>query len=186
VDDTLSTDPPATLVRHGEQALSAFRAVLPSLGEAPRTRPTPCADFTVSDLGDHLVRSMVLLGGRAGATLDTPEGDPYDAVVPLAQAALGAWAERGFDGEITGSSRTMPARLTYAIVPMELVVHGWDLATALGTEFVVADDVVEYLLRQAPQLITPDRRGHGFADAVHVASDAPPLHQLIGFTGRQP
>jgi uncharacterized protein (TIGR03086 family) len=177
----------ADLAGYGEAALSACRTVLGRITEGDLGRPTPCTEFTVSDLGDHLTRSMVLLAGSAGATLTPSEKQTVQSrVASLAQAALAAWREHGFDGDVAVGSRTLSAPLAYAIVALELVVHGWDLSRALGTDFDASDDTVGWLLDQVPILITPDRRGRGFAEPVSVPDDAPPLDRLIAFTGRQP
>jgi uncharacterized protein (TIGR03086 family) len=86
----------------------------------------------------------------------------------------------------------LPAAQVYTIVLLELVVHGWDVARAMGTSadshvrFAVPTQVVDHLLGQAPVLITADKRGRAFAQAVEVGADAAPLERLIAFTGRTP
>ena len=45
---------------------------------------------------------------------------------------------------------------------------------------------MEHLLAQAKVLITPDRRGKGFAEPVEIGSHARPFNQLVAFTGREP
>jgi uncharacterized protein (TIGR03086 family) len=177
------------LTDHGHAALVACRWSLHRVTEADLARPTPCAEFTVADLADHLVKSMVLLAGSAGTELVPPEASmPAERILPLAEAALSAWAARGFDGEVPLGRRTAPAADVYSIVLLELVVHGWDLARALGHDelFDVPDPVVAHLSSVTPGLIRPEARGRGFADVVEVGSDATPLQRLIAFTGRTP
>ncbi len=177
------------LTAHGRGALAACRWSLRRIGEADLGRPTPCADFTIADLADHLTRSMVLLAASAGAEL-VPQQAPTPAarILKLAEGALAAWQTRGYEGEVPLGSRTLPASNVYGIVLLELVVHGWDLARALDADsgFVVPDPVVAHLRELTPSLIRPEARGRGFAAAVEVGADVISLQQLIAFTGRKP
>lgn len=183
---------PRALIALGYSGLAACRDVVRRVTDFDLARPTPCAAFAVADLGEHLVRSMVLLAGTAGAELTAPNGTNLEErISPLAEATLAAWQGRGFEGDVVLGSRTLPAIQVYSIVLLELVVHGWDLARAIGgssppVAFAVPSDLVEYLLEQAPLLILPDKRGRAFADAVAVDADAAPLERLIAFTGRKP
>ena len=52
--------------------LPACRAVLRQLTDDDLARPTPCAEYTVGDVGQHVVRSMVLLASVAGEQIDSP------------------------------------------------------------------------------------------------------------------
>jgi uncharacterized protein (TIGR03086 family) len=166
-------------------ALAACCRVLDEIEPSDLSAPTPCTDYDIAALLDHLTRSMVLLAGSAGVRLEAPvSGAPGQRVVVLAEATGRAWDERGLDGEVVVGSRTRPAALAHAIVLLELVVHGWDLAAALGRPYSVDDEVVDHLLGHVPLLITPDKRGHGFAPEVPVPADAAPLARLIAVTGR--
>ncbi len=180
----------AELAQYGRDALAAWSAAVGKVTADDLARPTPCSEFTVADLADHVRGSMQLLAGSAGTQLEAPPGlSPLEQTVPLAEAALAAWAARGVDGDAPVGSRALPAGQVYAIVLMELAVHGWDLERALGASDSVPDlpgPLVEHLLAQAELLITPDRRGKGFAEPVAIGSHARPLSQLVAFTGREP
>ncbi|GAB2485899.1 DinB family protein [Jatrophihabitans fulvus] len=166
--DVFSATPPAW---------AACRAVLDRLGPDDGARPTPCPDLTVDGVVDHLHLAMVRLGGLAGAELR--QSDPLDELVP---AALDAWRRRGLDGEVDLRG-PLPAIHAAAIVPMELVVHGWDLATAVGAPFAVDDEVVDHLLAVAPHIVEA-RRGKAYGPEVAPPADATPLQRLIAYTGR--
>ena len=178
----------ADLVEYGQDALAVWRAAVARVTPADLSRPTPCAEFTVADLADHVQRSMVLLAGAAGTELDVDAGRPsLEQSVPLAAAALAVWAQRGVDGSVPVGSLTYPAEKAYAIVLMELAVHGWDLDRALGAPAPeLPGPLGDYLLAAAPQLITPDRRGRAFAEEVAVDVEAALVDRLVGFTGRRP
>jgi uncharacterized protein (TIGR03086 family) len=80
----------------------------------------------------------------------------------------------------------MPAGLAVEIIPLELLVHGWDIARATGQSIDASPEVASYLLDRARELITPDKRGRSFAAQAPVGPEATPLQRLIAFTGRPP
>ena len=165
--------------------LPACRAVLARLTEEDISRPTPCTEYTVGDVGQHLVRSMVLLASVAGAQIGTPVAGSLDATVAAtAEAALTAWRRRGLDGSVAVGRSVLPARLAVEIIPLELLVHGWDIARATGHDIDVTPEVAGYVLDRARELITADKRGRSFAAEVPAGAQATILQRLIAFTGR--
>ena len=167
--------------------LPACRAVLQRLTEEDLSRPTPCTEYTVGDVGQHLVRSMVLLASVAGQQIDTPAtGTPDTTVAATAEAALAAWRHRGLAGSVAVGRSVLPASLAVEIIPLELLVHGWDIAHATGYDIDVTPEVAAYVLDRARELITEDKRGRSFAAEVPAGAEATVLQRLIAFTGRAP
>ena len=167
--------------------LPACRAVLQRLTEEDLSRPTPCTEYTVGDVGQHLVRSMVLLASVAGQQIDTPAtGTPDTTVAATAEAALAAWRHRGLDGSVAVGRSAPPASLAVEIMPLELLVHGWDIAHATGYDIDVTPEVAAYVLDRARELITEDKRGRSFAAEVPAGAEATVLQRPIAFTGRAP
>ena len=165
--------------------LPACRGALRRLTEDDLTRPTPCTEYTVGDVGQHLVRSMVLLASVAGEQIDTPAAGTLDTTVAAtAEAALAAWRHRGLDGSVAVGRSVLPASLAVEIIPLELLVHGWDIAVATGQDIDVSPEVASYVLDRARELITQDKRGRSFAAEVPAGPDATVLQRLIAFTGR--
>lgn len=168
-------------------ALLSCRAVLRRVTADDLARPTPCAEYTVADVDHHLLRSMTLLASVAGQQADPPEaGTLEDQVMVTASAALAAWRHRGLGGSVAVGRTITPAHLAAEIIPLELLVHGWDLATATGTQIEVPAEVAEHVLGCARELITADKRGRSFAAEVPAGPAATALHRLVAFTGRQP
>src|SRR5580693_616476 len=96
-----------------------------------------------------------LAGGLAGGSAS---GSVEERVAASAGAALAAWRRRGLDGSVAVGRSTLPARLAVEIIPLELLVHGWDLARATGSEIEVTPEVAGYMLGRACLLITPGKR----------------------------
>jgi len=107
-------------------------------------------------------------------------------VAAPAEAALAAWRRHGLDGSVAVGRSVMPAGLAAEIIPLELLVHGWDIAQATGQSIDASPEVASYLLARARELITQDKRGRSFAAEVPVRPEATALRRLIAFTGRPP
>ena len=80
----------------------------------------------------------------------------------------------------------MPAAFAASILPIEILLHGWDMAQGSGQTLRVSDELVSYV-RTLAESVVPGGRGRGaFEDEVTPASDASPLDQLAAFAGRTP
>ncbi len=152
-----------------------------------RELPTPCDEFTVHDLVEHLIGSLRGLGGMAGAEI--PEqieaASAEDYIARAAEPALAAWRARGLDGEVPFGGGTAPATLPAGILSLEFFVHAWDFARATGQEFSPPAPLTSYVAEIASQIIQPDNRGDGkgFAEPTDP-KDADPVTALMAFTGR--
>jgi uncharacterized protein (TIGR03086 family) len=179
--------------------LAACQVVLRRLTEDDLSRPSPCAEYTVGQVGQHVMRSMALLasvagepvgdlaaGQAAGQAADLAAGLLEEQVTVAAEAALAAWQRRGLGGSVAVGRSTLPARLAVEIIPLELLVHGWDIARATGSGIDVSPEVAGYVLGRARELVTEDKRGRGFAAEVPAGPQATVLQRLIAFTGRVP
>jgi uncharacterized protein (TIGR03086 family) len=167
--------------------LASCLAVLRQLAGDDLARQTPCTEYTVGEVGLHVVRSMVLLASVAGERIDDPlTGTLEEKVKATTEAALAAWRRRGLDGSAAVGRSIVPASLAVEIIPLELLVHGWDIAQATGRDVDVAPEVADHVLDSARQLITEDKRGRSFAAQVPAGPEATTLQRLIAFTGRVP
>jgi uncharacterized protein (TIGR03086 family) len=171
-----------------EATLAVCQQVLRGVGGTQLGEPTPCTDYTVGDLVEHMLRSLSGVAGMTGAQITLAHsGDAEARVAHAAEQTLQAWRGRGLDGTVTVGPNEMPARLAAGILSLEFLVHAWDLAVATGQKVQVADELATYVLDLGEQVITPQgRAGGAFADPVEVGPDAHALDRLVGFTGRTP
>lgn len=103
-----TTDRP---IPFGESALASCLDVLAQLTPDTLGLATPCAEFTVGELGDHLTRSLVLLSGIAARELTAdPDLKFTETTAPLGSAAVAAWRERGIAGSVAVGRTITPAR----------------------------------------------------------------------------
>jgi uncharacterized protein (TIGR03086 family) len=181
--------PPSDELASAEAALSALQHVLHPISRDELSKSTPCTEYDVMQLTDHLMNSITLLGGAAGA--EPPERNSEDSVerqiVCAARPALDAWHRRGLTDTVTIGTNEIPATFAVSILSVEFLVHGWDYATATTHPIDVAESLADYVLGLAHKVITPQGRATvGFDDPVAVPDDAPPMDRLIAFTGRDP
>ena len=124
----------------------------------------------------------------AGATVVNPEeGSLENRVSVMAAQVIDAWRTVDLDGTVPGPGGSqMPASIGAVILPIELVLHGWDLAQASGQQVHISDELVDYV-RGLAETVVPDGRGRGaFAAEVTPAEGAPAVDRLAAYTGRTP
>ncbi len=181
--------PPVDELSSAESALGALQHVVHPIARDELSKSTPCSEYDVSALTDHLLHSIGLLGGVAGA--EPPERNPDESVerqiIGVARPCLDAWHRRGLDGTVSIGQNEVPATFAASILSLEFLVHGWDYAAATQHPIEVAESLADYVLGLAHKVINPQTREQvGFADPVEVADDASAFDRLIAFTGRDP
>lgn len=156
--------------------------------------PTPCPDFTVQVLMEHIVMVMrrVAAIGRFehwSTVEQTAQTDGWaDSYREAAHQVMDAWTDASklsatFEvpwGEIPGAAVMM----SYTA---EITVHGWDLATATGAEFRIDDELLHGALTAAKFIPAEGRETPElpFGRVVDPGPDAPVLDQLAGWFGRK-
>jgi uncharacterized protein (TIGR03086 family) len=177
-------DPDA--IAAAEATLAVCQLVLRGIAECDYDRATACPEFSVAQLGDHLVGSVTFVGGAIGAEFPATTATALESrLAAAAQPALEAWSRRGLDGTVKLGSSEMPAAAALAILSVEFLVHAWDFAQATGQHVTVHEGLAALVLDAAAQIITPEvRSGGSFADAVPASPDAGVMDRLIAFTGR--
>lgn len=168
-----------------EAALAMLQPILRNLTPDDQPKPTPCTDFTCHGLAVHLMTSIAQLGAMAGGTVTNPEqGSLENKVSVMAGQAIAAWRKVDLDGTVPGPGGSpMPASFAASILPVELALHGWDLAQSSGQTVHVSDELVDYLRGLAESLV-PGGRGSSFGDEVAPSEDASTLDRLAAYAGR--
>ena len=70
----------------------------------------------------------------------------------------------------------------------EVLVHGWDLAVAVGAPYATDDAAVQTCLQHALRFAAamPEARASIYGPVVPVPDDASAFDRLLGLTGRDP
>jgi uncharacterized protein (TIGR03086 family) len=149
-----ASDP--TVVELHAKAVETFRALVARVPTAAWSAPTPCADWDVRALVNHVTGeelwTVPLLEGRTIAEVgDRFDGDllgaaPADVVDGAAKSAVAAFEEPGAAERIVHLSFGDTPASEYA---MQLIadhaIHGWDLAVATGGDTAIDDELVAAL-----------------------------------------
>jgi uncharacterized protein (TIGR03086 family) len=180
------TDESLDSLTAAEASLALCQHMLRGMGPNDGKAQTPCAKFDVNELVDHLMGSIVSLGGAVGVTITPDETAPLEVrVADAAQALLEGWRTRGLEGNVSLGTTDMPAQMVSGILTMEFLVHAWDFAQATGQELPHDDVLGTFALGLAQGLIAPNLRdGDRFAEEVLVGPDVDAISRLAAFTGR--
>lgn len=180
---------------HGT-ALALFDRVVHRIGADQWQSPTPCTEWTVSDVLNHLTNEQLwvphLLHGATMAEVgDRYDGDllgddPIGAWERASAPAREAWLEPGAtEREVHLSFGTSPATVYGWQMAFDLAVHAWDIGVAIDAPPQLPDELAEQLHeRMAPDAET--MRGVIFAEAVTLTGDPGPTARLLALTGRDP
>jgi uncharacterized protein (TIGR03086 family) len=172
-----------------EASLAVCEYVLAQMGPGDGKAQTPCSEYDVDQLAEHLCGSLVSLGGCVGVQA-APDMDATleVRVADLGQSVLEGWRRHGLEGEVTLGPGPFPAERACGILSMEFLVHAWDFAQATGRTVPPTDGLSAYVLGLAHGLIRPAFRGEGqgFGEELPAVASAGPMEQLLAFTGRQP
>ena len=171
-----------------EQALVVAHQVAQTIGPDDLHRPTPCRDFDVEALADHLTDTIARLGVAVAIEPTVPESVSIDQRIQrLTQPILAEWRGRGSADDVVFGGRTLPGHLALGILCLELLVHSWDFAVALDRPIHVSDGHAAHVLGLARQTLTVESRvAAGFDPPVRVPSTASTFDKLVAFTGRDP
>ncbi len=173
-----------------EAVLAAVQPVLRGLTEEDKPKPTPCTEMNCHQVAVHLMQSLVDLGTMAGVTVTAPDeigGSLENKVSTMTTEAIAAWRTVDLTGSVVGrSGAELPAPYAAGLLPVELLLHCWDLAQGSGQALVVSDDVVEYLRGLTEPLMPAGRERGAFGPEVEPADGAGALDSFAAYAGRTP
>ncbi len=184
----------------GDQLMTSLALALASVGHlvdgvaaAQWTAPTPCPEWDVRQLVNHLVAGNLAVAAlvRAQAPPDrrvSPLGDdPASAYRASAAALQAAFAQPGALERTFGSPYgPAPGSMLVHLRITELLVHGWDLARATGQPPGLPDALAQNELALSRALL-----GNAPRDAMPIAEPQPApagaaaIDRLAAFFGRQ-
>lgn len=170
---------PETATQVLARGLDQMEALLRSVRQDDQGRPTPCSDWTVSDLVDHIVQApqrfaQMVRGEQVDWAAPAPHAaDPVAAYRENAQALRAALADHpdaqpGADWQCA-----------------EIAVHTWDLATALDRSTDAFDAKVaqrgrEFMLSS----LTDDNRSPAFGPEKPAPEGTDAYTRIAAFAGR--
>jgi len=182
-----------TLITALDGAYEHCANVIVGIDDAQLALPTPCAEWDVRATLDHLIGAtwMFTLVNQGRAVGEDARGigggDPMTALTDAAAANVASWRGPGaFDGDRTFPFGTFPADAAAMMNLSEVVVHTWDVATALGADATMDPSAAAMLDDFYGGISLDPYRAHGaFGAEVRVGPNAPPAVRLLARLGRR-
>jgi uncharacterized protein (TIGR03086 family) len=191
------------IVDQNTQAVQASVRVVALVNDVDLSRPTPCAGWNLGDLLGHMtVQHDGFAAAAAGEGADLGRWQPrrFDPETLVAEYVLAAGRiidvfsdpdvldQPFFLPEI--STRTMfPARQAIGFHLLDYLVHGWDVARALGVPYQPEPDLVNTALAIARTVPDGERRrrpGAAFGPVLPALAKAGSLDEILAWLGRHP
>jgi len=183
-------------------ATRTLASLVATVDDAQLDAPTPCPDYKVGDLLDH-VGGLALAFAAAARKEDGPNasapppgsrahlGDDWRQRIPRDLTALAdAWADTAaWEGMTKIAGVEMPAEVVGTVGLNEVVTHGWDLARATGQPFRADATTLAGCLEFLTPVSQPGMeaaREPAFGPVVAAPDDAPLLDRVVAMTGRDP
>lgn len=134
-------------------AAAHFEAVTALVTSGDLAKPTPCGDWTVQQLLDHVVggnaMAAALIGGAtredaiALLTTAVAGNNPLAAVQDSMRAQAAAFADpAALELTVQHPAMDMPGSQLLGFRVGDLLVHSWDLARAIGADETLDPEVV--------------------------------------------
>ncbi len=158
------------------KAYEATAAVLAAVPDSAWEAQSPCEEWTVREVADHLTGVMHVFAAAIDGGPET--GGPY---ADAAERCLAAFRRPGaLVAEHPFPFGPTPGEVIAAISMSESLVHGWDVARGAGVPYSPAPEVVAAVLAMSEK---PTTEGM-FAPPVPVPADAAPLTAVLARLGR--
>lgn len=179
-----------------ERSGRGFRQRLAEVESDGWAHPTPCDEWNVRDLVNHVVGgnlryAMILAGEPADAVVRTREqdwlgSDPLGSFDETFARVTESFSVPGILRATVRHPKTgaMTGGQLRVLRTNELTVHAWDLARAIDSDDRLDEEVVSWLLEQLePLRATMGLNEPGPADGLAAASPHGKLLRLLGRAG---
>ena len=172
--------------------IPTFTGLAGRVETADLERTTPCSDWQVRDLLNHIAGGAPvfagLFRGEAGRPFPTDDqlGDEPSAAVRRALDEFDAAVKSpgAMERPLETPFGEMPGEAFARLAAVDLMIHSWDLATALGERLDLDNDLVREVDAFARSAFPDPRPPALFAPAVEPPDGASPLECLVAFSGR--
>ena len=178
-------------------ALEGFEQRLGAVGAAQWNEATPCDDWDVRTLVNHVVGELLwmppLLDGKTIAEVgdrfdgDVVGSDPlttYKSAVAAAHAA--AFEPGAQERTVHLSFGDFPGSEYVGQVVSDVIIHTWDLARAVDADDQLDPALVTFVVEFLSPQIESWRGAGAFGPAVEAGPDASVQDRFLAQTGRPP
>jgi len=178
-------------------AAEAARIVSGAAKTATLDQSTPCSDWDLRTLLNHTILWTSYSAERRAHGESVAEdlmskdftAEPGYAEAYQAQIdrAVQAWSDpAAWAGDRSVMGGAMPAADIAAMLIMEMVLHGWDVAQATGQDYHCDDELAAGVLTTVQAQGDMFRQYQGFAAVVPAPDDASAFDRALSLSGRDP
>lgn len=178
-----------------QRALAATEAYVAGVRPDQWQLPT-CTDFDVRGLVNHLVAGNLwvdpLVSGRTIAQVgdrldgDVLGDDPVAAYRASAEKSGAAFARPGaLEAPVAVSYGPVPGAVYAGHRLLDVVIHGWDVASATGQDTTLDPELVDAVREVVEPQLEGLQASGAFGTPVEVGPDADPQTRLLAALGRR-
>ena len=176
------------LVAH-QRAQDTFARALVNVTPDQLSSPTPCSEWDVKALIDHVIAGNQRVVVRAGGQVEPLPEDLAAAHRSSAKAAQETFAEpRALARTYQLPIGEIPGTAFIELRTSDLLAHAWDLAIAIGQPTDLDPELAEYVLAFLKQMMSrPGLRGDGrpFGEEQPCGGELPAADRVAAFLGRE-
>ena len=127
--------PPTDELDSAEDTLGVLQHVLHTIAADDMSRQTPCTEFDVAQLTEHLLNSITAIGGMVDAEIPQTRRERFGGAAdhrappgpPWTPGTAAVWT-----ATCHSAKARCPPRAACGILSIEFLVHAWDYAVAVG------------------------------------------------------
>ena len=186
----------ANIAQLHRRALEETRSVVAGIDRAEWSDATPCHGWDVQALLNHLVSGNLWAAELGSGRTIEEVGDRLDGDVlgDIALAAYDTSAESAAATFEVPGALDAPCAVSYGPVPgsvyvghrfIDVLIHGWDLATATGQDATLDPELVDAAYSLLEDQADMVRASGMFGEEILVPAGAGPQTQLLAFIGRK-
>jgi uncharacterized protein (TIGR03086 family) len=194
------------LINEHRTAILQSVELVDTIQPADLGRSTPCAGWDLADLLAHMAvqhcgfaaaargRGADLDNWRVDSVIDAVREDPTHTYADAAHDVLEAFSAEGVDDVVFalpefGENAVVPGAIAMGFHFVDYVVHGWDVAAALGVGYELPADVLRAalpLVLAVPDGEVRDLATVPFDRAIEPVDGAGDLDRILRHLGRRP
>ncbi len=177
-------------------ATQVARRVMERVDAVNGTNQSPCPEWDARLVAGHIIAVLERIAGFAegkrheelSSMTDVPAEELMSHFDRAAHHVESVWSDDAvLDRILILPFAELPGAVAARIYTSELLVHAWDLATAIGVTVEWPEALVEQAVAVITQGIPPERGDDvPFDDVVPTDSSAAPVERLVAWVGRDP
>jgi uncharacterized protein (TIGR03086 family) len=174
-----------------DRAAAVADSVISAVKPDQHGDPTPCTDWSVRQLINHLVvgnltfTSMVTDGPGPDRSQDQLGDDPLGAFRGTVRELRAAFSADGvMDRTYPTPFGQSPGIILVTMRAMEMSVHSWDIAKATGQSTDLDPELADWGLRALRNALPTVRDGSPFGTEQPAPPDATAADRLAAYAGR--